>query len=105
VENNKTLACFGLLAFLIVQVVLGSIVDGYVLVKLWAWFAVSTFGVQPLSLVPAIGFGLLVGYLTHQYVPQKKDRDISTVISEAVSETFIYPFIILFLGWIVSFYM
>lgn len=104
-SENKGLTCLGLLGFLILQIVLGSIISGYVLVKLWMWFAVPTFGLQPLTLVPAIGVGILISYLTHHSIPQEEGREMSKVITDASTETFLYPLIVLSIGWLVSLFM
>lgn len=104
-KDKSGLACFGLLAFGAVNTVISAIIGGYVLVKLWQWFAVPVFGFEQIKLVPAIGIGLLVSYLTHQNIPSQKDREISDVISSAIGESIFYPAIVLFVGWVVSLFM
>lgn len=104
-KDKSALACFGLLAFGAVNTVIGAIIDGYVLVKLWSWFAVPVFGVPQISLAPAIGIGILVSFLTHQNIPSQKDREISEVIGAALGETILYPAVVLFVGWVVSQFM
>ena len=46
-------------------------VRGYVLATLWGWFAVPIFHLPALSIPQAIAASLLIGFLTHQYVPSK----------------------------------
>ena len=101
-KNKSGLACFGLLAL---STVISAIIDGYILVKLWQWFAVPVFGFEPIKLVPAIGIGLLVSYLTHQNIPSQKDREILDVISSAIFESIFYAAVVLFIGWVVSLFM
>ena len=43
--------------------VLTSIVNGYVFLKLWGWFVSPTFHVEPLILVEAIGLYLFINFL------------------------------------------
>lgn len=104
-KDKSCLAWFSLLAFGAVNTVIGAIIGGYVLVKLWSWFAVPTFGVPQISIVPAIGIGILVSYLTHQNIPSQKDREISEVIVATLGETIFYPAVVLFVGWVVSQFM
>lgn len=63
----------GVLAAFCLTIFLGSVWSGYVLTILWGWFIVPVFHLPALLLVPAMGLGLVVRYLTHQY-----DRYVST---------------------------
>jgi hypothetical protein len=94
-----------LLAFSIVNTIVGIIIGGFVMMKIWQWFAVPVFGVQQIALVPAIGIGLLISFLTHQHIPQPEGREISKVIGESIGEAVLYPIIVLFFGWVVSLFM
>jgi hypothetical protein len=83
-----------------------NIWSGFVLTKLWAWFIVPTFALVPLTLAPAIGVALVVSYLTHQSRPStKSDKDAAEQFIESVVLGLLYPAIVLFVGWIVSFFM
>lgn len=54
-------------------VVLIILLNGFVLSKLWLWFATSTFEIPALSLPQSVGFSLLVSFVTNQY--QKGERE------------------------------
>jgi flagellar biosynthesis protein FliQ len=47
-----------------------TILRGFVLKQLWAWFAVPQFHVAPLTIPVALGISLLVGYLTANTSPK-----------------------------------
>ena len=57
-----------------VLIILGTMVytvfiyalNGWVLVKMWAWFMVPWFGARPVSITEAIGLSMIVGYLTYR---------------------------------------
>lgn len=52
-----------------------TILSGYVLSILWAWFIVSTFGLPLLTIPVAIGIMLVVSYLTKQADFNNSDRE------------------------------
>lgn len=58
--------CFGALA-----IITTSLLGGYAFMKLWQWFIVYAFAVQPINLIQAIGLVFFWRYLK----PKKKDED------------------------------
>ncbi len=70
---------------------------GYVLSILWIWFIVPAFGLSPLSIPYAIGFALVVSFLTP--MPSKgKELDWSNAIAQIAFA----PALALLCGWIVT---
>jgi len=61
--------CFGVLA-----IITTSLLGGYAFMKLWQWFIVYAFAVQPINLIQAIGLVFFWGYLK----PKKKDEEEMT---------------------------
>lgn len=89
-----------IIVFLVV--VLGFIQEGFVLIKLWNWFALPLFPSLPnLNIPQAIGISMLVGFLTHQYMELPK---LETVEEKAkrILEILIRPWVALLFGYIVS---
>jgi hypothetical protein len=105
---KKTLgAIFGALAIISSSVVLGllilatlTIIRGWVLCKLWIWFAVPTFNLPVLSIAQALGVSLIVGMLTLHQMP-KNDKGIGKSL---VTAAFYYG-ITLVVGYIVHLFM
>ncbi len=94
---------FGGLALIAAAIAFSAILNGWVLTHLWHWFMVPIFGLHDLTIVPAIGLGLIVSFLTNKGVIAKKDSretDWSATIGYLLS-----PFIVLFFGYIVHLYM
>ena len=88
---------------------LSSILNGWVLTKLWAWFIVPTFDAPMLGIAPAIGLSVIVGYLT-QHASKSSDEDdkyrsTGEKLAKAVFTAIFNPLVYLLIGWIVSWFM
>lgn len=94
------LAILGLIILFPLLIIYSAIVHGWVLSKLWLWFLVPIFGLQPLNITQAIGISIIVGFLTHQ-VDIKKGKDDKVKLFLVL----INPFIILLFGYIVHKFM
>ena len=92
---------FGGIGVFVFTITLSSILRGFVLSKLWGWFIVPLFGLPSLSISFAIGLCLVVGMF--QSHPSYKDHEIET--STALLQGFVSPFIVLFIGWIVTMFL
>ena len=98
-ELTMLFAMFGLIA-------VGYIWSGYVLTILWGWFVVSTFGMPALQLAPAIGLAVVVGYLTHQYIPKMpKEGSSFDQMAHSFGHMALKPAMALLVGWIVKAWM
>lgn len=87
-----------------IVVPLNCIIDGYVLMKLWSWFVVASFGAPAMSLPVAAGVGLIVALTTHQ-TPQKFDEESPIAALSRLGETlFVKPGLLLFVGWVIKTY-
>lgn len=87
--------------------VVSSILNGYALSVLWGWFVVPVFHLPQLSIVPAIGIAMMVGYLAHQMEPDcvEKERTTGERIARAASFAILKPLFALLFGWIVHLFM
>ena len=87
--------------------VIAYILNGFALSVLWGWFVVPVFHLAQLNIAPAIGFALVVGFLTHQaHVDMKKEE--MTVIHKSclkVGNNIGAPITALLVGWIVHLFM
>lgn len=80
-------------------VALSSILNGWVLTKLWAWFIVPLFGAPTLTIAPAIGLALVAHCITYQHINAAKDKDVKWYGS--LVQIFTRPLIVLGIGAIV----
>jgi len=75
--------------------------NGFILSKLWSWFIVTTFGLEPLTIVQAIGVSMVVGFLTsHRASTNNKDKTTSDTIAEVLI-ALLSPWFTLLIGWII----
>ena len=54
--------------------VYGMIMNGWALSKLWKWFIATTFALPPLTIPAAIGFAIVVNYLTQKIDDKNSDE-------------------------------
>jgi len=78
---------------------LSIVISAFILLQLWAWFIVPTFGLEPLALGQAAGLSLIIGYLRGN-----TDNDTASDSTEAVitiyTKLIVYPIAFLGMGWI-----
>jgi hypothetical protein len=79
---------------------------GFVIMKLWGWFIVSTFALNAISLVQAIGISLVVGLLTAtlKYDENSEDDWFMKVFTQFIFVMLAYA-VLLFEGWLVHLFM
>jgi putative Mn2+ efflux pump MntP len=100
------LAAFGGIVGVFALLALSSIWKGYVLTVLWSWFVVPTFGAPLLTIAPAIGLAMVVGFLTHQSDATKTpEGDSSERFMRAVAHALVMPLLVLGIGWVVRQFM
>lgn len=81
------------------------LLHGFVFVKLWTWFVVTTFGLSTIGLVPAIGLCIFVGFLTAKFPNWDARRSHFQQKIERTTWIFLYPLMILGVGYIVHLFM
>jgi hypothetical protein len=62
--DNIILGYIGLLTAVITMVITSTIVNGWALSLLWAWFVVPIFELPALSLMQAIGIAMIINFST-----------------------------------------
>ena len=84
------------------MIALEMLLKGFVLIKLWSWFIVSHFGLDPLSIPIGLGLSLVISLLTYQGRHMKNhELDVAHICVSA----FLNPLIALFVGWIITLFM
>lgn len=71
----------------------------FVAAKLWLWFAVPFFHVEPMSIAVAIGLSCLVSTFIHTPSAGGKEKTTKESAWEFAS-IFLSPLLVLFVGWI-----
>ena len=85
----------------ITAIVILTLLRGLVIVKLWAWFLVTTFALPVLNIPQAIGVGLVMSFLTIHEHPEPDETGVGYVIMRGCA----YSLLSLFMGWIVHLFM
>lgn len=99
--------CFGMIVGFLDFLVIGPIVNGYVIEQLWNWFAVP-LGAIPITTAWAIGLGVLVGALTYRDASAestKKETSVTTIYIKAYATLFVRAGVALLIGRIALGYL
>ena len=54
---------FGKFMAFVFFTLIGTVIQGFVFSKLWLWFIVSTFQMQPIRIIESVGILLLIGFI------------------------------------------
>jgi hypothetical protein len=83
-----------------------AILKGFVLTILWGWFVVPIFHLPQLTIAPAIGIALVIGYLTkEQQSSTDSTKSAGDKFGEAAVYAIVHPLIVLLFGWAVHLFM
>jgi hypothetical protein len=81
------------------------IFNGWVLTKLWMWFAVPFFHARPMSIAFAIGFSIIIRFFTYDStIPRNKSKGWQEITIAFLTPYISGGFALLF-GYIVSRYL
>jgi hypothetical protein len=95
----------GKITLTVIAMILGTLTKGYTLSVLWGWFVIGTFDVPPITIPQACGLGLLVSYITHQYVHVEDKRTYEEKMIAAILAPIIFPAVALSVGWVILQFM
>lgn len=103
--KDDNVILLGLLAVLGIPalVAVSALLNGFVLMKLWTWFVVSTFALPRLTMPFAIGLALVVRFLSFE--PDAVKSEFKKPFSEQLITALLRPFMTLLFGWIVTLFM
>ena len=96
---------FGKFMTVILAMVISPIINGFVVLKLWAWFIVPTFEAQPLRIVEAIGLMFIVNYLKTKTLKEADKDKFWELFAAKFVFIIIYSGFALLAGWVVSLFM
>lgn len=102
------MAAIGWTVTVLVAMVGGGLLRGWVLSVLWGWFIVPTFNLPALAIAPAIGLSLVVGFLTRPATDddeRSKHRSMGERLAHAIALAIAGPLMALAMGWVVHLFM
>jgi uncharacterized protein YacL len=93
---------FGKFMTVILVMIVTPLINGFVVMKLWNWFIIPIFSLQPLRLIEAIGFTIILTFITTK--PSKKNTQeyFWDWLFESVLYTILLGLFTLVFGYIVS---
>lgn len=96
---------FGKFMTVLLVLIISPIIHGFVFTKLWIWFIVPTFNVQPLRLVEAIGIMLTVGYVFAKPTKNNDEKSFWENFAETCVFVVLMALFALAAGWIIKLFM
>lgn len=102
-NDNKLMGCIGVIFTIVFVLVVGTIGNGWALSVLWGWFVVSIFDLPALTLVQALGIGLIVSFFTNDLQKEDnagKDLNYAEKLVYTCIMVILKPLIYISLGWI-----
>jgi hypothetical protein len=90
--------------------VYGTVLKGWAMVTLWAWFVIPAFGLQALTMPVAIGLGFLLHlfqYIDFNSIEAHQDKDPNLLMKSIKSFMFatLFPLFSVGGGWLVKLFM
>jgi len=85
--------------------ILGPILRGWVLSKLWVWFIVTSFHVQPLAIAQCIGLALIIGFVTKENIHTEDNRDAKEKLFSGLAQVFLGPLFVLGFAYVISLFL
>ena len=103
---SKVFDFFGKTVLAIVLIFIVGFLEGYTLMKLWVWFIVSTFHITPITIIQALGIGLVFSFLKldRKKVMEKGDESYKDFITSLIMSCVTIVFV-LGAGWVLKLWM
>ena len=92
---SKFLELLGLFWSFVLLFVIASGLEGFVLSYLWEWFVVP-LGLQPVSILHAVGLCVLLDFVTYHYYDYKKSEEVG--LATSLSYILIRPIVAMVIG-------
>lgn len=81
---------------------IAMIANAVAIVRLWSWFVVDTFNVQPLATINAMGLAVLIGLVVNGPTEKKsEEKDPIDILLSAAVTAVLRPLIAVIIGGIV----
>ncbi len=95
---------FGKFITVVLAMIISPLISGFVIMKLWAWFIVPTFEMQPLRIVEAIGIMFLINFIRLKREKTENEEFWGNFATNMIFLIVMAGFALLS-GWIVTLFM
>ena len=105
-SDSKFAGCLGLSALATFPIVIGTLMRGWALSILWAWFVAPFFGLPDVSIAQAIGLSAIGQYLIGTNdIPKRsesdEDKSVTYLMIKGMAQTVVVPLGVVAFGWVV----
>lgn len=105
-ENDTVTTCLGIIFGLIATLVVGTLMDGWALSKIWNWFMPTIFSLPVLTLWKAIGVSMVFELFSRTNKSKKSDsksneKTIGEAILASIIEVTVVPLTSVGIAWVV----
>ncbi len=90
-----------IVSYWIVALILGSLVNAFIIFKLWAWILVPTLGLPSIDMGAAYGLSVLLAFFKGKKKEDKED-DAALEITKVLGTVFFRAAVYLTMGYIAS---
>ncbi len=100
-NHSDVFGCIGIgFVFILISTV-EVIINGWALSALWGWFVVPIFNLPSLTIIQAIGIGLILSYITNKSPSQEDNRKTSEKIIDGIARSIMAPIFSVGTGWVI----
>lgn len=96
---------FGEFCIMLLFIVVMTFLGGFVFMKLYNWFIVPAYGLQPILFIQAIGISAFIGFVRYRYKESPDNKDAFDDSLSRFTHYVLYNLVALGLGWIVTLFM
>lgn len=96
---------FGKFITIVLVMIITPIIKGFVFSKIWLWFIVPTFQIQPLRVVEAIGIMFLISFVNAKIDKETNKDTFWKNLSISIAFTVLTAAVTLLFGWVVKLFI
>jgi len=93
---------FGKFMFALLVLVVGSVINSFVIYKLWLWILVPVFALTPLTMGASFGLSVIVSFLKQRVDNKEPGADETDKIVKLLITVIVTAGAYLLFGWIAS---
>ena len=94
----------GKFSYGLIVMTIGSIVNAFVIQKLWTWILIPVLGLNPITIGSAFGISVVVSFFREKKPNDKKEygvKELTILLGWVLGNAIFY----LLIGWIASFFV
>ena len=101
-KTNIKMENFGKFMTVLLALIISPIITGFVFSKLWMWFIVPTFDLQPLKIVEAIGIVFIINFVKAKRTKDQNNDNFWQEFAQGMVFIVLMSCFALLSGWILT---